>query len=68
MTYASAGDVVLPTSGTVLTNGAEYILSVNAGGIAPSTDAANPNFITHLGLAVSPTTLRLNIMPVAAPR
>ncbi len=68
VTYASAGDVVLPTSGTVLTNGAQYILSVNAGGIAPSTDAANPNFITHLGLAVSPTTLRLNIMPVAALR
>ena len=68
VTYASAGDVVLPTSGTLLTNGAEYILSVNAGGIAPSTDAANSNFITHLGLAVSPTTLRLNIMPVAAPR
>ena len=68
VTYASAGDVVLPTSGTVLTNGVEYILSANAGAIAPSTDAVNPNFVTHLGLAVSPAVLRLNIMPVAAPR
>jgi hypothetical protein len=70
--YATAGDVTLPTSGGgTLSTGTTYVLSkAAAGGIAPSTDptAGTATFISVLGLATSPTNLRVAINPIAAPR
>jgi hypothetical protein len=71
--YATAGDVILPTSGAggTLISGLVYVLSMNgAGSIAPSNDppVASTTFITPLGLALNATTLRLNITPLGAPR
>lgn len=73
VSYATSGDIVLPTSGAgsvTLTQGSVYVLSANsAGGIASANDpAAGTTFITPIGLAVSPTVLRLGISPVAATR
>lgn len=70
LTYASAGDVTLGTS-AVLTTGLAYVLATDtAGAIAPSIDppSAGTSFITTLGLATSPTNLRLGIIALGAPR
>jgi hypothetical protein len=73
VTYALSGDVLVPTNAGsgALANGTAYVLSANGGGsIAPSIDpsAGGTPIISLLGMAVNPSTLRLNIMPVAAIR
>ncbi len=73
LSYATAGDVTLPTSGagSIVVGGSVYVLSTaTAGGIAPSTDpaAGTATFITVLGLATNPANLRLNIIALGAPR
>jgi len=70
--YVSSGDVILPTtgSGSVLVQGSVYVMSAaNPGGITSANDpAAGTSYLTSLGLAVSPSTLRVNINPVGAVR
>jgi hypothetical protein len=73
LAYATAGDVTFTTSGSgsQLVTGNVYVLgTATAGGIAPSTDpaAGTATFITLLGLATSPTNLRISIAPTGAPR
>jgi len=73
LTYATAGDVLLPTSGagSVLVSGSVYVLSTaTAGGITPANDpvAGASTFISLLGVAASPNILRLNITPLGATR
>jgi hypothetical protein len=58
--YAKSGDV---TFNAVLTKGQVYVDSAaNAGGIAPYSDLASTNFVTLLGVALSTTVLRLNLL------
>lgn len=70
LTYATAGDVLLPTSGTVLTAGSTYVLSPNPGNIASANDTppGTASFITLLGVATNAATLRLSIAPLGAVR
>lgn len=50
--------------GPLLTNGASYWASPNAGNIAPVADVTSGNYATFLGVARS--TSRLNFRPVAS--
>ncbi len=70
LTYATAGDIILPTTGgTVLTSGSVYVLSAaNAGGIAPANDPSTATYATLLGVAISPTILRVSLSPLGATR
>lgn len=68
ISYVTAGDLIVGTSST-LTTGTTYVVSAaNAGGIAPSTDPSTGNYITVLGVAVSPTILRVVINPIGGAR
>ena len=63
--------MILPTSGvgSVLTNGSAYVLSSGtAGNLIAANDSTlqTGNYITFVGMAVNPTTLLVNIAPVAA--
>ena len=59
--------VVIATNGAVvdlgvaLTVGAVYVLSANAGGIAPVADLASGWYTTILGVAVGAQTLKIEI-------
>jgi len=71
ISYAVSGSVILPTSGvgSVLTNGSAYVLSSGtAGNLIAANDSTlqTGNYITFVGMAVNPTTLLVNIAPVAA--
>jgi hypothetical protein len=59
--YITQGDLTL--TGSSLTVGQVYVLSTNAGGIAPVTDLPNPTsagvYVTVLGVAKSATVLAL---------
>jgi hypothetical protein len=72
VTYATAGDIVLPTSGasTTLVGGSVYVLGPAAGAIVAANDTAagTASFISLLGVATSATTLRLSIAPLGAVR
>jgi len=78
VTYAISGDVTLPTSGanTQLMSGSVYVLSAGtAGGLIATAEApAAGNFISLIGLgngtvtATATNTLRLALMPIAAPK
>lgn len=54
----NAGDIDL---GVTLTVGVIYILSANAGAIAPSTDLASSSYLSILGVATAADNLKLNI-------
>lgn len=58
ITYAYDGDV---TFNSVLTAGAVYCTSSNAGGIAPESDNAASDVVGIIGYATSTTNLRLMI-------
>jgi hypothetical protein len=64
--YATNGDVTFNSAFTV---GAVYVLSANAGAIAPSADldsSSNTNYATVLGVTPAATTLRLSIKAAGA--
>jgi len=56
----TAGSIVLGTAGCV-TVGTPYVVSTNVGGICPWTDNASGDFITHLGIGTTSTTILLDI-------
>lgn len=56
--YATGNDLNI---GATLTVGETYILSANVGKIAPIGDAAAGMYITHLGVGMSTSLLRLNV-------
>jgi hypothetical protein len=58
VTYVVAGHVEL---GVVLTVGAIYCLSANAGKIAPAADLAHPDYVSILGVATTTSDLALAI-------
>jgi len=72
VTYATAGTVVLPTTGTgtTLTNGAVYVLSAGtAGNMIAATDSNAPgagSLITPIGMAMNPTMLLVNLTSLGA--
>lgn len=55
-----AGDLAV---GAVLTVGQTYVLSSNAGKIAPISDVATGMWVTILGVAISTSVLRLGLLP-----
>jgi hypothetical protein len=55
--YAPTGSVL--TINAVMTAGQTYVLSATAGKIAPVSDLATGNYVTHLGVAASTTSLPL---------
>ena len=44
-----------------MTAGAVYVVSANAGGIAPVADLGSGDYVTLLGIATSTTNLKLSI-------
>ena len=57
--YASAGDIQFNAA---FTQAGVYMLSAaNPGGIAPTSDLVTGNYATLLGIAISPSVLRLGI-------
>jgi hypothetical protein len=62
LTLQRGGDVTLG-AGAALTVGGLYVLSSNPGMIAPAGDLAAGHFTTLLGVAVSATALRLQMLP-----
>lgn len=58
LAYQTSGNL---TFNAALTVGIIYVVSANAGGIAPAADLAAGKFVTILGVAVSTTSLALNI-------
>lgn len=54
------GDLAVGTAGCV-SIGTPYVVSSNAGGIAPFADAGSANYITHLGIATLDTTITLRV-------
>lgn len=53
-----SGSIVL---GSVLTQGTEYYLGTTAGTIVPKSDLASGDYVTRLGIAISATTLQVDI-------
>ena len=47
--------------GATLTVGETYVVSTNAGGIAPIGDLTTGDYVTHLGVASAAATLELDI-------
>lgn len=62
--YQSSGDINM---GATLSAGKHYVLSTD-GGIAPVDDIASGEYASYIGLAISTSVLRLNLLasPVAA--
>jgi hypothetical protein len=65
ITYATNGDVNV---GNVLTTGTVYVLSAttspnNGGLMSLISDLATGNFVAVIGLAISGSTLRVNLIP-----
>lgn len=58
VSYVSAGPVAV---GSILTAGAIYVLSSNAGGIAPSADLSSTEYTSILGVAASASVLNVKI-------
>ncbi len=58
--YWSEGDINL---GATLVRATTYIVSVNAGGIAPNVDLASSSYLTYLCFAVSTTAARMMLNP-----
>jgi hypothetical protein len=56
--YATSGNLTLSA---VMTAGAVYVVSTNAGGIAPVADLGSGDYVTLLGIATSTTNLKLSI-------
>jgi len=56
--YAIGGNLTLSN---VMTAGAVYVVSINAGGIAPVADLGAGDFVTLLGIATSATNLKISI-------
>lgn len=56
--YAIGGNLTLTN---VMTAGAVYVVSTNAGGIAPVADLGAGDFVTLLGIATSATNLKISI-------
>lgn len=56
--YAIGGNLTLSA---VMTAGAVYVVSANAGGIAPVADLGSGDYVTLLGIATSTTNLKLSI-------
>lgn len=56
--YAISGNLTLSA---VMTAGAVYVVSANAGGIAPVADLGSGDYVTLLGIATSTTNLKLSI-------
>jgi hypothetical protein len=56
--YAIGGNLTLSN---VMTAGAVYVVSTNAGGIAPVADLGAGDFVTLLGIATSATNLKISI-------
>jgi hypothetical protein len=48
--------------GAILTKGIRYVISANAGGIAPDADLASGWYRTDLGYGLSTTVLQMNIV------
>jgi hypothetical protein len=56
--YATSGNLTLSA---VMTAGAVYVVSTNAGGIAPVADLGSGDYVTLLGIATSTSNLKLSI-------
>ena len=56
--YATSGNLTLSA---VMTVGAVYVVSTNAGGIAPVADLGSGDYVTLLGIATSTSNLKLSI-------
>ena len=56
--YAIGGNLTLSS---VMTAGAVYVVSTNAGGIAPVADLGSGDYVTLLGIATSATNLKISI-------
>lgn len=49
--------------GSILTQGATYIASATPGGVCPIADLASGSYLSFCGYAVSPTKMRLMVVP-----
>lgn len=56
----TGGDLALGTAASV-TIGTPYVVSSNAGGIAPFADMGSADWITHLGIGTTNTTITVDI-------
>lgn len=56
---AGAGVGTIVTMNTGLTKGVVYVVSANAGGLAPLADLASGHYMTVVGIATSTSTLQL---------
>lgn len=56
--YATGGDLTFNSAFTV---GVIYVVSTNAGGIAPDTDLASGDYVTILGIASTATNLKIKL-------
>lgn len=61
LTLQHGGEIVLG-AGAAMTVGGLYVLSANPGMVAPSGDLAAGHWTTLLGVAVSATNLRLQVL------
>ena len=59
--YQRTGDVTLG-AGAAMTVGTVYVVSATAGGIAPLADLASGDYVSILGVAISASVLRLNLL------
>jgi hypothetical protein len=58
-------DPAFKVGGTVAV-GAAYILSSNAGGLAPSADAGSGWYVTFVGIGIDSTHIKLDLLPANA--
>jgi hypothetical protein len=58
----SSADVNL---GATLTQGETYVVSTNAGAIAPISDLTTGDYVTYLGVASSASILKMRLNPTA---
>lgn len=56
--YAQSGAVL--TIGAAVVKGANYVVSANAGKIAPDADLTAGNYVTEIGRAINTTQIQLN--------
>ena len=47
--------------GATLTKGTAYVVSATTGGIAPESDLASGEYVSHIGVATSTSNLQLNV-------
>lgn len=52
------GEGTLTIGGTGVSVGATYVVSTNAGGIAPEADLSNGDFVTFLGIGATTSTIK----------